>query len=201
MITAWLAGLNKKKAKAKGWSWYIGRPCARGHGNKRLTRNSKCPECIKLEAANWANKNKDKIQAYSKNYRTGPHRQKLLNKKAAYRVANLNKIKAGVRAIQKRQRSVFSAAMVESQRRLRVERYGAEGNHTFQDVRDLARKQKYKCKVCRVNVRGKYHADHIQPLARGGTDWISNIQILCAPCNLSKGKKTMDEWLQPKKAA
>lgn len=31
------------------------------------------------------------------------------------------------------------------------------------------------------------HHDHITPLARGGTSHPSNMQILCAPCNLRKG--------------
>lgn len=30
------------------------------------------------------------------------------------------------------------------------------------------------------------HVDHVMPLALGGDNTRSNIQILCAPCNLSK---------------
>ena len=36
--------------------------------------------------------------------------------------------------------------------------------------------------------------DHILPQSRGGTDEISNLQILCSHCNRSKGNKTMAEW-------
>ena len=31
------------------------------------------------------------------------------------------------------------------------------------------------------------HIDHIKPLAKGGLDDVSNYQILCDKCNLSKG--------------
>ncbi|MGI9249613.1 MAG: DNA methyltransferase [Pseudohongiellaceae bacterium] len=36
--------------------------------------------------------------------------------------------------------------------------------------------------------------DHITPKAKGGTDHIDNLQLLCNACNRSKGVKTMAEW-------
>lgn len=36
--------------------------------------------------------------------------------------------------------------------------------------------------------------DHKVPIARGGSCEESNLQALCAPCNRSKGRKTMEEW-------
>ncbi|MFF1597710.1 HNH endonuclease [Streptomyces mirabilis] len=38
------------------------------------------------------------------------------------------------------------------------------------------------------------HLDHVVPLARGGEDVEANIVPACAPCNLSKGAKTLAEW-------
>ena len=37
--------------------------------------------------------------------------------------------------------------------------------------------------------------DHILPVAKGGTNDDDNAQLLCAPCNQSKGAKTMAEWM------
>jgi hypothetical protein len=37
--------------------------------------------------------------------------------------------------------------------------------------------------------------DHIVPHSRGGTNGLDNLQMLCRDCNLSKGAKTMEEWL------
>lgn len=31
------------------------------------------------------------------------------------------------------------------------------------------------------------HLDHVQPIARGGTDQPANLQPLCSACNLAKG--------------
>jgi 5-methylcytosine-specific restriction endonuclease McrA len=38
------------------------------------------------------------------------------------------------------------------------------------------------------------HLDHVQPIAKGGADVEANIVPACAPCNLSKGAKTLAEW-------
>jgi 5-methylcytosine-specific restriction endonuclease McrA len=40
------------------------------------------------------------------------------------------------------------------------------------------------------------HLDHVHPLSRGGEDVESNIIPACAECNLSKGAKTLAEWVQ-----
>ena len=48
------------------------------------------------------------------------------------------------------------------------------------------------CKVDLVFEIRMYHLDHIMPLALGGKHEDSNLQLLCARCNLSKGAKHPD---------
>ncbi|MYF22710.1 MAG: hypothetical protein F4209_08160 [Chloroflexi bacterium] len=36
--------------------------------------------------------------------------------------------------------------------------------------------------------------DHIVPRSRGGEHVWSNVQLLCGPCNRSKGNRTMAQW-------
>jgi 5-methylcytosine-specific restriction endonuclease McrA len=72
--------------------------------------------------------------------------------------------------------------------RQRAKRRNAEGRYTEHDVRELMLKQKSKCAVCLVKFE-EYHIDHIQPLSVGGTNYPSNLQLLCAPCNLKKSNK------------
>ncbi|MDE2105581.1 MAG: HNH endonuclease [Patescibacteria group bacterium] len=38
------------------------------------------------------------------------------------------------------------------------------------------------------------HCDHVIPVSRGGSNDMSNLATACAPCNLSKSTKTLDEW-------
>ena len=43
-------------------------------------------------------------------------------------------------------------------------------------------------RVCRAcGVEDDLHIDHIQPIAAGGRSVMSNLQVLCRTCNLSKG--------------
>lgn len=56
--------------------------------------------------------------------------------------------------------------------------------------------QRWRCTVCGVNVRRKYHVDHVVPLARGGEHVPSNLQLLCPPCNLAKNAKDPIAFMQ-----
>jgi len=42
------------------------------------------------------------------------------------------------------------------------------------------------------------HVEHYIPLSRGGADCISNLRWSCPACNLSKGSKTYEEWMEMK---
>ncbi|MFI2188009.1 HNH endonuclease [Streptomyces sioyaensis] len=50
---------------------------------------------------------------------------------------------------------------------------------------------RYACAYCGAHAT---HLDHVTPLSKGGADVESNIVPACAPCNLSKGAKTLAEW-------
>lgn len=65
---------------------------------------------------------------------------------------------------------------------------GAEGSHTLSEWDDLKKRFNYKCAIC--NKEKPLTIDHIVPLSKGGTDYISNIQPLCRNCNSKKHNKT-----------
>ena len=54
-----------------------------------------------------------------------------------------------------------------------------------------------RCVYCGAQ-EGPFHFDHLWPHSRGGSDAASNIVIACAPCNLSKGGRTLIEWMATK---
>lgn len=54
---------------------------------------------------------------------------------------------------------------------------------------------RYKNTCCQCGANDKLSIDHIKPVRLGGTDTISNLQVLCKRCNSKKGAKygtTMD---------
>lgn len=69
----------------------------------------------------------------------------------------------------------------------RAREIGAEGKFTKAEVEALFQRQRGKCAYCAKPIRNGYHVDHVIPLARGGTNWIANIALACAKCNITKG--------------
>lgn len=64
---------------------------------------------------------------------------------------------------------------------------------TVKRIGDL---QKWKCAICMKKLKGKYHADHVMPLALGGEHHQTNIQILCPSCNMRKNAKHPVDYMR-----
>jgi 5-methylcytosine-specific restriction endonuclease McrA len=71
-------------------------------------------------------------------------------------------------------------------RNYRAKLYAAEGSHTREEIQALYDSQGGVCVYCETSLVTNYHADHIQALSKGGSNWISNIQLTCGPCNNRK---------------
>jgi 5-methylcytosine-specific restriction endonuclease McrA len=81
----------------------------------------------------------------------------------------------------------------------RAREMNAEGSHTAAEIRELFHDQHGRCGYCGINLmvsdtKAEYHVDHIVPLSRGGSNYIDNILVSCADCNLSKGDKLLQDW-------
>lgn len=75
---------------------------------------------------------------------------------------------------------------------------GAGGSYTAAEITALGQRQKWLCanSACKCNIRKKYTVDHIHPIAKGGSNNIRNIQLLCPLCNGRKGAKHPIDWAQ-----
>lgn len=69
----------------------------------------------------------------------------------------------------------------------------AEGMYTEADIERMLVGQSGLCACCGEQLR-MFHVDHIVPISKGGTNWPDNLQLLCPPCNISKGDKLPDEF-------
>lgn len=74
----------------------------------------------------------------------------------------------------------------------RARKLGAEGGHSVDEWELLKAQYNWTCPSCRRQEPNiKLTADHIIPLARGGSHNIENIQPLCGRCNSRKSTKTI----------
>jgi 5-methylcytosine-specific restriction endonuclease McrA len=75
----------------------------------------------------------------------------------------------------------------------RAIRNAAEGCYTAEDIAKLRAEQDGRCNCCGERL-SEFHVDHVIPLSRGGSNWPTNLQLLCPPCNLSKADKLPEEF-------
>lgn len=73
----------------------------------------------------------------------------------------------------------------------------AGGSFTAAQIEALLLKQRGKCANCGCTLTSANMArDHRQALARGGSNDILNMELLCRPCNGSKSDKDEIAWAQ-----
>lgn len=162
-----------------------------------------CKDCAKAKSRQWHAQNKEKASAKSKRFRQKNKesiRQKhaewvIANKKhvreyfAKRRIEKRDQINAGLRDWAKRNPEKVKAWG----RSARSRRAGAAGTHTAADIAEILASQKNQCAACDLFLV-KFEVDHVIPLALGGGNDKTNLQILCMPCNRSKGAKHPALW-------
>ncbi|OJH53503.1 hypothetical protein ATN81_19135 [Agrobacterium pusense] len=129
------------------------------------------PVAATARSGTWKLNNPDKMEECRKRWRTeNPEKHREAQRKWA--AENPEKVQSNVRARRARKRS-------------------AAGTHTEADIERILQRQKFKCAECKVDVteRSSRQVDHIVPLKLGGSNWPSNLQILCTTCNKVKGAK------------
>lgn len=74
------------------------------------------------------------------------------------------------------------------------------------DIVEMWRTQGGLCVYCRSPLgnspkdRSAYHLDHIYPIARGGTNALSNLQCLCPTCNMRKNSMLPIDFVRKMRA-
>jgi 5-methylcytosine-specific restriction endonuclease McrA len=86
-----------------------------------------------------------------------------------------------------------SGAAAEGMRRWKKEKEEAPGSFTKAEFAELVESVEGRCVYCWEQPE-VLTQDHIVPLSRGGSDYITNIVPACRSCNASKGARTPEEW-------
>jgi 5-methylcytosine-specific restriction endonuclease McrA len=133
--------------------------------------------------------------------------EKKLASNRAWRASNTERHRAMIRSNyhanlereRARNRNQYEAkpeqAKVRSNKRRAILRQ-ADGSHTAADILSLEKAQSGRCAACKAKFEAGYHVDHITPLIAGGSNYKWNLQLLCGPCNLSKGTKPSIPFMQ-----
>lgn len=192
---------RRRHALAMGLPFYLtGKPCNRGHVAVRRANNGYCTECQKtaeylaearVQANAWREANLERARAADRARSSAP--QRLAFQKRVYEADKAKRMKQ----VAEWRKANPEAYRAQTQRR-RAAETKANGSHTKDDIIRIFNAQGKKCAVCRVCISTKYQVDHIQPLSRGGSNDARNLQLLCGPCNGSKGPKDPIVWAQSK---
>jgi 5-methylcytosine-specific restriction endonuclease McrA len=138
--------------------------------------------------------------------RDNPEKAREANLKggAKYRAAHAEEIPKYAREWYAKHLDDYRVRYITYAANRRAHAKGAGGRFSPADVAALLESQGGKCAACATafSTTGKhrFERDHIVALSRGGSNQLSNIQLLCRPCNRSKFNRDFLEWLQKKRA-
>lgn len=193
--------------------YFTGRACLHGHVCERFVSTRSCVICQGNRKKEWAAQNKQHVANYAatylqthrdqiyKNNRANqlkhPERTKIarqneyLRNKVRYNAAAKlyrTENKEQIRSADQLKRQINPAQYAAYKRNYKHRKQQA-GKHTGKEVSAILKAQHGKCAYCRMETSKRYHVDHIMPLALGGSNDRTNLQILCAPCNQAKSAK------------
>ena len=176
-----------------------------------ILARKRCSKCRAVKSLSEFSKKSDRTSGYASeckecdNAGTQKSRQEnkdlVLKSNATYRENNREKIRAWHRKNYAENRDELLAQKLEYQKNnkavrdaknenRRARRVDAEGSFTKKEWIDLCNKYGNKCLCC--GEKKKLTADHVIPLEKGGTNYITNIQPLCGSCNSRKHTKAID---------
>ena len=160
---------------------------AKGHGGLRAS----CKACDSIYQAAQHAANPEKAKARNVKWKAAnPGRMKELQDR--WNAENPGRVKATTAAWAKDHPE--ARRICEQNRRARKHANGGLLSAGLADK--LLKLQRGKCACCRVSIADGSHLDHRIPLALGGPNEDWNMQLLCAPCNLSKGAKHPVDFMQ-----
>lgn len=155
---------RKEQISVKGKALYASDP------EKFITRSKAWRE------ANYDQWRKQRLEWYAANI------EEIRTKREAFYDANIVRLRARGKAF----RDANPEKIAAQNSRTRKIREAVPGSFTADDVKKLMQLQRGKCPVCKKDIRAKFHVDHVVPIARGGTNDKSNLQLLCPSCNHKK---------------
>jgi len=167
---------------------FQGHPCEKCGSTIRYISCNRCVTCLKNYSQTTKRKLYDKER--NKNEKRKESRRRYSNLR--YQTSE-RKLYQNMYYHTAKGRATNIAAAIKN----RAKRLNAEGFYTTQEWINLKEQYDNRCLCCgrhQSELDRVLEQDHIIPLSKAGTNWISNIQPLCHDCNGmgGKGVKTID---------
>lgn len=197
---------NKERHREQGKEWLAARP---NYERDRARRSRELhPERDRAAARRWRENNPNAQKEASLRYiqkdparwkeirrrLRAKHRDKLTESKRAWREKNPDRVRDTYRKYLEANPGLQE--IKNNARRARMS--SATGEFSNEDIQALISVQQSRCAGCGEKLKktgkGKYHIDHVMPLSRGGGNDPGNLQLLCPPCNFSKGARLPEQW-------
>lgn len=134
----------------------------------KFWRRKNRKKCVEY-SLKWRDRNKEKYRKYRKRYFSTTKGKKL----------HLEQNKKWRKKYPEKRRHQSSLEYAREK--------NAKGSHVLEEWQILKGLYQYKCAIC--GKKKKLSKDHIVPLSKDGTNYISNIQPACNPCNSRKNNK------------
>ena len=182
-------------AKAAGETRYsTGKPCKNGHLCERWTATGHCIECWEAGKARYFAANPGIEARWARERRAkDPTAHRAEVKRWAKK--NPEHSRASVQRWKDRHPELAKRRAVAVMERYRTRKAQAGGFFTAEDIERIFAQQKGRCAGCRRKL-ASFEVDHIVPVIQGGHSDPSNLQLLCRPCNRSKGGSDPIDWMQ-----
>lgn len=175
---------------------YLGTPCQRAGHRERFILSGACAICSKDYQAVYRAKHKAEKLAYNRSYysknkdriyqQTRQYAKKHPEQHAAairkWRLNNLDHF----RSVQKKWESENKHKRKAIHQARMARKRNAPGRYTDKDLAIIFKAQNGRCQYCCRLLGETWDADHVVPLANGGTNHPANIRIACMPCNRGK---------------
>jgi len=154
---------------------------------RQLWHDHKCRLSDTYRARYYSNVDESRRSGRKRMHRRrAEHPEEVKQYAAEWRIARADVVRQyHQRSYERHKVRYFQAA-----RKRRALKAQAEGSYTEREWRDLCTEWRDICLWCKA--KGNLTADHVVPLSKGGSDYISNIQPLCKSCNSRKGVRTID---------
>ncbi len=169
---------NRQLAIAAGEKRYHGRPCKHCHETLKYTGNGACVICMTASSKKWRQENKDKKADCDKKWYQ-ENKEKALNISKKYKQENKDKVNANT--------AKYRAIKNSQLNKLLFKLFASEIKALYAKAEQLTR-----------DTGISHHVHHYIPLARGGTNSISNLYVIPAELNQQMGSKDPNNLTDPK---